>query len=378
MMMKLNMSNLMVPAAIVLMASLRTTKAAIRGVRGTQSEIMDSYENGFENSIDLLERQLRKKMPKTTTMTKKAKDQKRTKGTPTASNTIESRLDPPSRTAAPVPPKPTLGDWINSCPRASSNIDRCVTDEINLCKNCLHVLSYTSVTPSTASGSVNACKRNFCGSCDTEDLMLFFDCGFGISNPIADAEIPFMDSAIRTPPPSNATSAAVSDAAAVDKNIDLGNCPAVFPKSGTECVMVEGFEFKKCFYYEVGIDVVCDCGKKDLIWDCQGTITKEEFIVESEDLEVDIKEKDELAVLPSIDLVFSRVDTKELNDSKFCPITTPVIGTPCSTADFSSYDCCYEAEEPYPNTLGTVTCTCSEDEKEFQCKGGSLSTCTLD
>eukprot|EP00535_Pseudo-nitzschia_heimii_P005813 CAMPEP_0197173396 /NCGR_PEP_ID=MMETSP1423-20130617/348_1 /TAXON_ID=476441 /ORGANISM="Pseudo-nitzschia heimii, Strain UNC1101" /LENGTH=373 /DNA_ID=CAMNT_0042622211 /DNA_START=74 /DNA_END=1195 /DNA_ORIENTATION=+ len=372
--MKLSLSNLMVPAAFILMASVKTTEAKIRGVRGTQSEIMDSHENGFENRIDLLERRLAKKTSKTKTTSKRAKDQKRMKGTPAASSTIESRLDPPSPTAAPVPTKPTLDDWIEGCPRESSNIDRCVTDGINLCKNCLHVLSYTSVTPSTANGSVNACKRNFCGSCDTEDLMMFFDCGFGISNPIADAEIPFMGSSIRTPPPSNAIGAAFSDAAAVDKNIDLGNCPAVFPKSGTECVMVEGFEFKKCFYYEVGTDVVCDCGKEDLIWDCKGTITKEEFIVQTEDLKVDIEEKDELAALPSIDMVFSRIDT---NDSKFCPITTPVMGTPCSTADFSSYECCYEAEKPYPNTLGTITCTCSEDERVFQCMGGSLSTCTL-
>ena len=34
--------------------------------------------------------------------------------------------------------------------------------------------------------------------------------------------------------------------------------------------MLDGFDFKKCFYYEEGPDAVCACSKEQTIWACTG------------------------------------------------------------------------------------------------------------
>lgn len=355
----------LVQVALLLLALLNRAEATNRGVRRSKNDELNSLAINEDIGIELAGRGLKK-------YRKKAKKHK--KRTVSNGEEVESRLDnpvpAPAPVPAPVPTNPTLSDWMDGCVNESIDITKCASNENYLCKNCLHVLSFTSVTPSTADGSVKACKRNFCGDCTREELMPFFECGYGISNPITDTEDTLMGSSIRTPPPTNATSPTnATHATSLDESIyDLVNCPAIFPQSGTQCVMLEGYEFKKCFYHEVGADVVCDCSRKETLWDCVGTITNEEFIVESEDLEV--------AILPSVDVVFSRIDNTE--EELLCPIVTPKIGDPCITKDFAATECCYEAAEPYPNTLGTVTCTCSNfGEGGFYCKGGSLSTCTI-
>lgn len=360
--MKLKQSLLVVPAAFLLLALLQTTNAtSTRGIRGTQSKKFDSPERKLKSSSK---------------KSKKEKSKSKSKSSDGSSGqSPESRLDTPAQTPDPAPTNPTLSDWMDGCLAENANIIRCMPTQDNLCQNCLHALSFTSVTPSTANGSVNACRRNFCGDCGTEELMEFFDCGYVISNPIAEAEIPaetaIMDSSIRTPPPTNAIFATT-----IDENTDITNCPAMYPGSGIECIMLAGFEKKKCVYYEVG--GVCDCSIDEPIWECAAIVATEEYVVETEDLEVDIEEEVEIAVLPSIDVVFSRMDPSEQNsDAFFCPIAAPISGDSCETNSFTSVECCYEAIEPYPNTLGTTTCTCSKDTGEFRCKGGSLSTCVL-
>ncbi len=49
---------------------------------------------------------------------------------------------------------------------------------------------------------------------------------------------------------------------------DTINCPAVWPGDGTVCVMIDGFNRKKCIYYEYSADSICTCTSKDLFWTC--------------------------------------------------------------------------------------------------------------
>lgn len=271
---------------------------------------------------------------------------------------IDGRFDIPADTPA-LPSRPILTNWIEGCPNQNLDVDAYAADTNNICKNCLYAFSFLSITPSTADAGVKACARDFCGECNTEELVSFFDCGYGISNAVDESAIP--DSSIRTPPPSNA---------AIDKSVyDLGNCPSIYPQSSTNCIMIRGYEFKKCIYY------VCECSEDEPVWNSTGTITNKEFIVETEDLEVTI----EKVVLPTTVVVVSQIEgSEEEAVVLLCPIATPIIGNTCSTGDFESIECCYNDLDPYPNTLGTVTCTCSDGGNGgFHCQGGSLSTCTI-
>ena len=52
--------------------------------------------------------------------------------------------------------------------------------------------------------------------------------------------------------------------------LDTVNCPAIFPKNGTRCVMIEPYKFKECMYYEMGPDVQCGCQSGQLYYICVG------------------------------------------------------------------------------------------------------------
>ena len=52
--------------------------------------------------------------------------------------------------------------------------------------------------------------------------------------------------------------------------VDTINCPAVFPRSGTKCVMIEPYKYKKCMYYEMGPDVLCSCRYDSPYYLCVG------------------------------------------------------------------------------------------------------------
>ena len=49
---------------------------------------------------------------------------------------------------------------------------------------------------------------------------------------------------------------------------DSINCPAVWPGDGTGCVMIAGFNRKKCIYYNYSEDSICTCSNDDLFWTC--------------------------------------------------------------------------------------------------------------
>jgi len=363
----LKQNFLSVLAALILVASPEATDAATRGIRGNQHKQLDYVAL----SEDLTERKLKKKE-------KKLKGKRKSKNThqsPTPSPGVDGRLEIP----APAPTRPSVNDWVNGCSIQNSDIDSCVSQTNFSCKQCMYALSFTStVTPSTANGGVGACQREHCDGCTKEKLLPFFECGYEIMNPAYLSESEIVGSSIRTPPPIQAPDAA-EVAPIIDASIDMENCPSVFPQSGTSCVMLAGFESKKCNYYEVGSNVQCRCSNTEPVWECTGTITNEVFVVETNDLEVTIEQQAPIAILPSTDIVFSRIEgTGRDPVNLLCPVDTPSIGDTCFTQDFDSIECCYTASNPYPNTLGTVTCTCSNGGNGgFQCKAGSLSTCTV-
>ena len=49
---------------------------------------------------------------------------------------------------------------------------------------------------------------------------------------------------------------------------DTINCPALWPGDGTLCVMIDGFNRKKCVYYEYGADSICTCSLSQPFWTC--------------------------------------------------------------------------------------------------------------
>jgi len=218
---------------------------------------------------------------------------------------IIGRLDIPAISAESTPS--SLDTWLDGCSNESLDVTSCAANDDFLCKQCLYSLSLTSVTLSTSFGGITACARNFCGTCSNEDIKPFFECGYKIDNGIVDSVVP--DSSIRTPPPVNPTEDALVAPVIDEAVIDTVNCPAVYPRNET-CVMIEGFEFKSCKYYEVGTDVKCECSLDQPIWNCTGTITNEDYMENTEDLEVETNEEEseeDIQPLPGVDAVVSRV-----------------------------------------------------------------------
>jgi hypothetical protein len=290
-------------SALILVTSLKGGDAAARGIRGSQQDQLNSLAISDDIIDIVLERDLKGKKGKGKGKGKgKSKSKSKGKGLSSAGSAmldIASRFDIPADTPAPAPTvqRPTLTTWVEGCEVENRALNTCASNTNLLCKQCLFALSFTSTTPEASSGGVKACARGFCDPCPVEDLSAFFACGYEIMNPT----VP--DSSIRTPPPTNATAAtAPSQVAPVteDSTLDMENCPSVYPGSGEKCVMIAGYESKKCFYYEVGSDVVCQCNTAEPIWECTGTITNEEYIVETEE--------EVLPSLPTVDVVVSRMD----------------------------------------------------------------------
>ncbi len=218
---------------------------------------------------------------------------------------IIGRLDIPAVSAESAPS--SLDTWLDGCSNESLDVTSCAANDEFLCKQCLYSLSLTSVTLGTSFGGITACARNFCGTCSNEDIKPFFECGYKIDNGIVDSVIP--DSSIRTPPPANFTDNALVTPVIDDLVVDTVNCPAVYPRNET-CVMVEGFEFKSCRYYEVGMDVKCECSLDQPIWNCTGTITNEDYIEKTENSEVATDEEEseeDVQPLPGVDALVSRI-----------------------------------------------------------------------
>ena len=407
----------LVLSALLLVVSPLSVDATVRGARGDKSsQQLDSIVEGeIDNestptsSGRKLKRMARKKCTGLSGDKKNCKDKKIARPlskTPPATGMspgiapVGGRFDIPANpppTAAPAPARPSVTSWIQACGNENRVITQCTPITNYICKSCLFALSLTSITPIAAGSGIAACARDYCVGCSSDDLKPFFDCGYKSSNPVDEAvtididivEGVFPASSIRTPPP------AVGDIIQIDGTViveeesedekklyDTVNCPVLYPRSGTDCVMIDGFEYKDCNYYELGPDVVCQCSRTQPIWGCTGTIVGNQIVAETEGMETVIEEGTVTGlqaappVLPGADVLVSRVDVPAAEDKEpLCPIIRPANGATCSSGGFYEIECCYPAGNPIAETFGTVTCTC--DGESWSVRGGSLSTCQL-
>jgi hypothetical protein len=184
---------------------------------------------------------------------------------------------PPTPTAAPVKLLPDLDDWIFECGKSSGDIDQCVvnlsffSNPLN-CKTCLKALAMTSNPPPAIPmpNGVKVCAEiGMCGQCSKEDIVDFYACGLLVDQayvpPVPTAPVdpvaPVLPPVTPTPPLAETV---------VEDTI---NCPAVWPGTNTDCVMIAGYNRKKCIYYEYSADSICTCGVGDpnpeaLKWTC--------------------------------------------------------------------------------------------------------------
>lgn len=212
----------------------------------------------------------------------------------------------PGISAASTPS--SLNAWYEGCTNESMDVNACASSDEVVCKQCLYSLSLTSVTLNTAFNGVSACAREFCGTCTNEKIMPFFQCGYKVSNGIVDSVIP--EPPIETSPPANVTDATLVAPVIDEAVVDIVNCPAVYPQNET-CVIENRFQYKKCRYYEVGMDVKCECSREQPMWKCTGTVTNEAYMDKPENSEVASSNETEanefIQPLPSTDILVSRV-----------------------------------------------------------------------
>ena len=194
---------------------------------------------------------------------------------------------------------------------------------------------------------------------------------------------------------------------------DLRNCPSLYPQSGNDCVMIDGFDFKKCFYYEYGLDVLCQCSTLSPIWICTGTIIRnpveedEEVVAVTAAVVVEQEVEIEEEILVIVDDIEDDSNSTTIDDDNnstamisgeegevgidaeinvalldeemqlLCPVDIPLAGDECGLNGFDTIPCCYT--DPEPIVGGTILCTCTDDfgAEEFTCMRGSLSLCTV-
>lgn len=175
-------------------------------------------------------------------------------------------------TPAPVKLSTDLNDWILGCPKEAASIEVCVfpTSSVTTPRNCMGCLKgFSSLDGANSQGASSSCSRSVtCGTrCSKEALAPFFDCGlqvdadfYGIVLDPNDSTLP----PVQPPPPTNPPTVGEPEMV-----WDTLNCPALWPFSGTTCVMLEGFDYKYCVYYEYSADSICTCRKDELLWVCQ-------------------------------------------------------------------------------------------------------------
>ena len=185
-----------------------------------------------------------------------------------------------SPTAAPTKTSLDLDDWIEWCGADSDEINSCIVVLTTLsnpqnCKTCLKSLATISSNPPPADpipNGVRACARSgMCGQCSGEKLAPFYECGLYLEQ---NYPFPAESEDIVTDRLEYVTDAPSSDAILEDTGVedaiveDTINCPALWPGNGTDCVMIEGYNRKKCIYYEYSADSICSCSVERPIWRC--------------------------------------------------------------------------------------------------------------
>jgi hypothetical protein len=187
---------------------------------------------------------------------------------------------------------PSLDDWKIKCIKPSG-----CSGAGDICMWCLKALATTSATEN--SSGVKHCADSMCGNCSAENIRPFFSCGLRLEYPERyyyptdvtviggiDVEINAATAAAAAPADTEGTDVAATNAdqttavaPSSDSLWDTVNCPAMYPGSGNDCVMIDGYPFKKCMYSEMGPSVSCQCSTAQPIWSCTGvsdTIIDEE------------------------------------------------------------------------------------------------------
>lgn len=223
-------------------------------------------------------------------------------------------VNPAPPTPAPVKLSTTIDDWIIGCPAQALVIQDCVisTNSFASPRNCMNCLKgFSTLASATTEGASRSCASSATcgGKCDKEELAPFYDCGlqvdadfYGIDlDPNTGPGTPPTNPPVVAPTPTNPPTDP-TDA------WDTINCPAIWPGSGSACVMLQGYNYKYCNYYEFGPDALCTCRGDELIWSCvngpdpSGAATPAEeshgtttmMVVEKTDLTVVVVEETEM------------------------------------------------------------------------------------
>lgn len=330
---------------------------------------------------------------------------KNKEGVTAVTNTIRSP------TAAPVKTSTTVADWIEGCPSQASIVEDCTfgstgSSPATSAQNCMTCLKgFAGFNGSTGSGAANSCSKSAtCGTnCPKELLDPFFACGKGVdaafygtstgTNTDADPNTVVV---ITTPNNTNndpsPTTPEEPEPATPEDLWDTINCPALWPGSGTECVMQEDYDYKYCNYYEFGDDALCTCRADELLWVCANgpPPTTSALVVDKEDLTVVVEVVDTTGsnttpqlLPPGVDLELSSGTTAQENP--LCPAVAANTGDACSPGPFYETACCYTDPSPVEGTLGTIECKCgggdgvttASGDPAFRCLAGALSACTV-
>lgn len=210
-----------------------------------------------------------------------------------------------SPTAAPVKLRPDLNDWIEDCGNSSNGIQSCSKDFAGTataaedCQLCLKALASVGTPPPPEGNGVTMCAKSpACGKCTRNEIQPFYACGllvdraFGNSLAVvgspADAEVdlvpPITDPLDPLVVAMDPLVVVAIDPLTDPAKLDDYHCPALWPGSREPCVMVDGFNRKKCVYHEYSADSICTCSDEQLIWSCVNGPT--DLKVEKDDLTV--------------------------------------------------------------------------------------------
>jgi hypothetical protein len=228
---------------------------------------------------------------------------------------------------------PTLNDWKVNCINPSG-----CSGAGEICMWCLKALATTSATES--SSGVKHCADSMCGNCSAENIRPFFSCGLKLEYPKKyyyptdvtvtdgiDVEInagSIVESGNTEGRAETTTTTTDTDIANADPTTaaapisdslwDTINCPSMFPGSGNDCVMIDGYSFKKCRYDEMGPSVSCQCSTAQPIWSCTGVIINEEVIINDE-----VEDDEELIIVVDEESDFEIDDNSTIID-EFPPV----------------------------------------------------------
>ncbi|OEU21584.1 hypothetical protein FRACYDRAFT_235210 [Fragilariopsis cylindrus CCMP1102] len=197
---------------------------------------------------------------------------------------------------------PTLYDWKVKCIKPSG----CYSGAGDMCLWCLKALATTSATEN--SSGVKHCADSMCGNCSAENIRPFFSCGLQLEYPeryyysITDATVidgidveinkvsigegDITEGRAETTTTTATTTTTTTDTgiANADPTTDTINCPSMFPGSGNDCVMINGYSFKECRYGGM-VPSVCQCSIAQPIWSCAGVIINDEEVDDDEERE---------------------------------------------------------------------------------------------